>query len=47
MPSSTRQNQVLSPGKARAGVGQAEDLKRYVTVPSTDLAHGWGSGKVT
>ena len=44
VPSSTRQSQMQgarSPGKARVGAGgqQAEDLKRYVTVPSKDLAH--------
>lgn len=41
--SSTRQSRVQ--GSLGQG-GQAEDLKRYVTVPSTDLASGWGSGKV-
>ena len=53
VPSSTRQSQMQgsqSPGKARVGAGggeQAEDLKKNVTVPSRDLAHGRGSGKVT
>lgn len=41
--SSTRQSRVQ--GRLGQG-GQAEDLKRYVTVPSTDLASGRSSGKV-